>query len=136
MTIRYLEGILPSPRDVLALYRANGWSSAEKPDLLLAALAGSHHLVTAHAGDRLVGLANAISDGHLVVYYPHLIVHPDRQGQGIGRGLMARMRARYRDMHQHMLVAEGNAVGFYQRMGFERAGQTVAMWIYEGGDHG
>src|SRR5262245_19213054 len=32
---------------VLALYRANGWSSAKKPDLLHKALMASHSLVTA-----------------------------------------------------------------------------------------
>jgi hypothetical protein len=50
---------------VLVLYRALGWSSAEKPNALLAALAGSHLVVTAWHGDRLVGLGNAISDGAL-----------------------------------------------------------------------
>ncbi|MEB2401617.1 MAG: hypothetical protein OZ927_18935 [Alcaligenaceae bacterium] len=33
--------------EVLRLYRANEWSSAEKPQQLMAALRGSHALVTA-----------------------------------------------------------------------------------------
>ena len=41
---------------VVALYRANEWSSAEKPDLLHRALLGSHSLFTAWHGERLVGL--------------------------------------------------------------------------------
>ena len=48
---------------VLELYRANGWSSADKPEALMAALAGSHAVVTAWEGDRLLGLGNALSDG-------------------------------------------------------------------------
>jgi GNAT superfamily N-acetyltransferase len=32
-----------------------------------------------------VGLGNAISDGALVVYYPHMLVLPEYQGRGIGR---------------------------------------------------
>ena len=28
-----------------------------------------------------------------------------------------------------------DAVGFYEKVGFERAGKTVPMWIYEGNDH-
>ncbi|GAL03228.1 histone acetyltransferase HPA2 and related acetyltransferases [Photobacterium aphoticum] len=39
--------------------------------------------MTARLNGRLVGIGNAISDGHLVVYYPHMLVHPDVQGQGI-----------------------------------------------------
>ena len=37
--------------------------------------------------------------------------------------------------HQLMLVADGGAVDFYRRMGFERAGKTTPLWIYAGGDH-
>ena len=57
---------------IIELYQANKWSSAEKPDLLYKALMNSDSLITAWDGDRLVGLGNAISDGYLVVYYPHL----------------------------------------------------------------
>src|SRR5947199_3602993 len=123
------------PDEVIALYRANGWSSADKPRELLAALAGSHSLVTAWDGGHLVGLGNAISDGHLVVYYPHLLVHPEYQGRGIGTQLMRRLMARYHGFHQHMLVADGRALDFYQKCGFERAGKTEPMWIYAGHDH-
>lgn len=121
--------------EVVSLYRANGWSSAHKPKQLMAALTNSHSLVTARIGNRLVGLGNAISDGHLVVYYPHLLVHPEYQGQGIGRKMMEAMRARYADFHQQMLTADGNAIPFYESMGFERAGKTLPMWIYAGKEH-
>ena len=121
--------------EVIELYRANGWSSAEKPVELLAGLRGSHSLATARIGGRLVGLGNAISDGHLVVYFPHLLVHQDFQGRGVGRKLMAAMQERYRGFHQQMLTADGKAIGFYKRMGFTRAGKTEPMWIYAGNDH-
>ena len=73
--IRYRETREIPPEQVLALYRANGWSAASQPDALCRALRGSEALVSAWAGDVLVGLGNAISDGALVVYYPHLLVH-------------------------------------------------------------
>src|SRR3989442_11886454 len=53
--------------DIVALYRANGWSSAEKPKELLAALTDSHFVVTAWSRGHVIGIGNAISDGHLVV---------------------------------------------------------------------
>ena len=120
---------------VLALYRANGWSAAGKPDELMKGLANSHALHTAWDGDRLVGLGNAISDGHLVVYYSHLLVLPDYHRRGVGRELMRRLMAKYEGFHQHMLVADARAVDFYRELGFERAGQTESMWIYAGDDH-
>ena len=121
--------------EVIALYQSMNWSSAEKPDLLLAALNNSHSLVTARMDGCLIGLCNAISDGYLVVYYPHMIVHPDHQRQGIGRTMMEKMKQRYGDFHQQMIVADGGAVDFYQSLGYERAGKTVPLWVYDGHEH-
>jgi len=39
--------------EVLDLYRANGWSAAQKPVQLIAALKESHSLVTARVAGRL-----------------------------------------------------------------------------------
>jgi GNAT superfamily N-acetyltransferase len=121
--------------NVVALYSALHWSSAQKPLLLHRALLGSHSVATAWHGEKLVGLGNAISDGHLVVYYPHLAVHPDYQRRGIGRRLVQMLMARYEGFHQHALLADGRATEFYRKCGFQRAGQTEPMWIYDGDDH-
>ena len=121
--------------EVLEIYTANQWSSADKPEALMAALRNSHSLVTARSGGKLLGLGNAISDGFLVVYYPHMLVHPLHQGKGIGRQMMAALLAKYADFHQQMLTADGKAVAFYQSLGFARAGQTEPMWIYAGSEH-
>ena len=118
-----------------ALYTANNWSSAQKPALLKQALAHSHAVVSAWRGRQLVGLGNAISDGHLVVYYPHVLVHPDYQGRGIGTEIMRRLKEKYRGFHQHVLIADGRAIEFYRKCGFTRAGGTESMWIYAGTDH-
>ncbi len=121
--------------DILELYKANKWSAAEKPEELYKGLLNSHSLITAWDGKRLVGLGNAISDGHLVVYYPHLLVHPDYQNQGVGQLIVNKMQELYQGFHMQMLVADGRAIDFYKKMGFEKAGQTESMWIYKGGDH-
>lgn len=121
--------------EVLAIYRANEWSSAEKPEKLMAALRNSETLVTARKEGTLVGLSNAISDGHLVVYFPHVLVHPDYQGEGIGKKMMKVLMERYDGFHQKSLVSDFDAVAFYQRLGFTRSGTMVPMWIYDGDDH-
>ena len=113
-SIEYRESNDVPKEAVLHLYRAVNWSSANKPDQLHQALLHSHSLVTAWDGDRLVGLANAISDGFLVVYYPHVVVHPDYHRIGIGRKLMARLMRRYEGFHQHSVLADKNAVAFYE----------------------
>ena len=125
---------IPSEQ-IVHLYRANKWSSADKPAKLRKALQNSHALITAWDNDILVGLANAISDGHLVVYYPHMLVLPDYQGQGIGKILMEKLLAKYQGFHQHMITADADSIKFYQKCGFTRAGKTASMWIYAGDDH-
>ena len=121
--------------EVLCLYRANQWSSAEKPTQLMAALRGSHSLVTARVSGELVGLGNAISDGHLVVYFPHMLVLPRLHGKGVGRKMMQAFLEKYSGFHQLMLTADGGGVEFYKALGFERAGKTEPMWVYAGTEH-
>jgi GNAT superfamily N-acetyltransferase len=135
MNISVREDKQLDQEQILALYKMNQWSAADKPEQLMHALSNSHTLVTAWDGARLVGLGNAISDGHLVVYYPHLLVHPEYQGKGIGKMIIERLKTRYEGFHQQVLVADGKAVSFYEKCGFERAGETVSMWIYAGNDH-
>jgi len=121
--------------EVISLYEANGWSSAKVPEKLIPALLNSDTLITARIDNKLVGIGNAISDGHLVVYYPHMLVHPQFHGQGIGRKMMELMQRKYQSFHQQMLTADGDAVEFYKSLGFERAGRTEPMWVYSGDDH-
>jgi len=135
MAIRYRDDKKPSMEDLIALYRTVQWSSADKPKALHAGLAASHSLVTAWDDALLVGLGNAISDGHLVVYFPHLIVRPEYQGKGIGRELMGRLMKRYSGFHQQTLLADGRTVGFYKKLGFSRAGSTEPLWIFGGHEH-
>ena len=121
--------------EVIELYHSNEWSSANKPDQLIPALRNSHTLVTARFEGKLVGIGNAISDGHLVVYYPHMLVHPSCHGKGIGRKMMEAMQSVYSSFHQQMLTADGEAIEFYKALGFVRAGKTEPMWVYAGTEH-
>lgn len=119
---------------VVALYRSNKWSAGDKPQKLEKALQKVDTLITAWDGERLVGLGSALTDGYLVVYYPHLLVHPSYQGKGIGSSIMQRMQKYYAGFHQQILVAQIGAVSFYEKCGFEKADMTIPMWIYSGDD--
>ena len=135
MEITILETKEINIDDILVLYKANEWSSANKPNELYNALLNSETLITAWEGEKLVGLGNAISDGFLTVYYPHLLVLPEYQGKGIGKLIMDKMQEKYNHFHMQMLTADGRSVDFYKKNGFERAGKTEPMWIYQGNEH-
>ncbi len=134
--VRYRSTKSLPKAEVLNLYRSVQWSAARKPVQLVRALKRSHSVVTAWVEGSLVGLGNAVSDGSLVVYYPHLLVLPEFQRRGIGRQLMKRLMNRYRGFHQHILIAEEKAVSFYRKCGFKRAGKTTSMWVFKGREHG
>lgn len=121
--------------EVLAIYKANKWLSSEKPIQLLSALRDSHSLVTARISGKLVGIGNAISDGHLVVYYPHMLVDLKYQRKGIGKKMIEALQSKYSSFHQQMLTADGDVIEFYKAVGFVKAGKTQSMWIYLGNEH-
>ena len=127
MAIEIRETKNISQAAIIELYESVDWSSARKPDQLYRGLLNSHSLVTAWEGERLVGLGNALSDGFLVVYYAHLVIHSDYQGKGIGRMIVDRFKTKYGDFHQQILVADGGSIKFYGKCGFERAGHTEPM---------
>ena len=135
MKIRISESREIPIEKILELYKSNEWSSANKPEELFNGLINSHTLVSAWDEENLVGIGNAISDGYLVVYYPHLLVHSSCQGKGIGQMIMAKMQEKYENFHMQMLTADGKAIQFYEKIGFERAGKTEPMWIYKGNEH-
>lgn len=135
MTIEYSDRKDLPAEDVLALYRANHWSSADKPAKLLQGLQNCHTVVSAWDGPLLVGLASALSDGCLVAYYSHVLVLPARRRQGVGRQLVQQLLQRYAGFHQQVLIADQDAQEFFQSLGFERAGSTQAMWIFDGDEH-
>ena len=49
--------------------------------------------------------------------------------------MMGAMQEVYGDFHQQMITADGDAIGFYKKLGFSKAGHTESMWIYSGDDH-
>jgi GNAT superfamily N-acetyltransferase len=136
MDIRYNINIDLEREKGLHLYHSVECSAAKKPDRLLKALSNSDTVVTAWDEGLLIGLGNAITDGHLVVYYPHLVVLPTYQRRGVGSQIVKILFKKYASMHQHSIIADGNAVGFYEKCGFKKPNKCVALWIYDGNDHG
>jgi ribosomal protein S18 acetylase RimI-like enzyme len=102
-----------------------GWATRPRPDRIIAALRGADEVAFAWDGDRLVGLATAISDGALFAYLPLLEVLPDRRDEGIGTRLVRDLVGRFADRYGVDLCCDDDVVGFYERLGFARVNGMV-----------
>lgn len=125
MAITYHPMDDPSREEVLALYGAVGWSAYTKdPDRLASALSASLAVTAARDGGRLVGLARLVGDGLTIVYLQDILISPEYQRRGIGRDLLERAFAPYRDVRQKVLLTddEPSQRAFYEAMGFTEVG--------------
>lgn len=92
----------------------------------------SGHVFVAEIGGRIVGYGRFDDDtGEVEATY----VLPGAQGQGVGAALLAEAeaRARRRGLASMFVSASLNAVGFYQRAGFEP--QVTRAYVLSGGQH-
>ena len=104
-----------------------GWPDPPSPATHLEILKRSSHAVLAidDSTSRVIGFANAISDGILSSYIPLVEVLPGYQGKGIGRELVGRIRNELGGLYQIDVLCDEAVVLFYLRCGFRRA--TGAM---------
>lgn len=75
--------------------------------------------VTAWDGERLVGVARAVTDFCWCCYLSDLAVDSAYQRQGIGRVLVARVQAEAGDETNLLLLAAPEAAEYYPKIGFE-----------------
>lgn len=100
-----------------------GWPNPPTPAAHLRLLAGSHHVELVldrplAEGGRVIGYLTALSDGVSVAYLPHLEVLPEHQGQGLGKELVRRAVAHYRQMYMIDLCCDASLIPFYEPLGF------------------
>ncbi|MDR2505587.1 MAG: GNAT family N-acetyltransferase [Oscillospiraceae bacterium] len=107
--------------ELVALYRANGWSNyADHPDLLLKAYRNSLSSFTAWDADKLVGAVRAVGDGCSILYIQDLLVLPEYQRKGIGSMLLRAMDGAYPHVRQKVLLTDDleRTRKFYDKCGY------------------
>ena len=97
-----------------------GWPSHPTPTTHLQILRNSHAVALAVDTEegRVVGFANAVSDGVLSAYIPLLEVLPDWRGRGIGRGLIERLCSDLEHLYMIDLLCDPELESFYEPLGF------------------
>ena len=120
MTIEYREEKALPCDQLYTLFHAVGWAGEEIPAFMRAKFnqpfLQSDDVVSAWAGERLIGCARVLSDGVVRSILWDLAVLPEYQGMGVGRTLVEKCRARYPST-QWLLCTVPERIGFYEKMG-------------------
>ena len=82
-------------------------------------LANSNLLCTAWDGERLVGVARALTDYSYCCYLSDIAVDKAYQHNGIGRRLVDLVRERIGEQAMLLLLAAPEAAEYYPKIGFE-----------------
>ncbi len=113
---------LPDEKEVFGLFLTTGWNNDYRitPDEFMQALRSSWYFLSAYEGERLVGFGRMICDGVLHALILDLIVHPDRQGQGLGGAILNRLvdKCREHSIRDIQLFSVKGKSAFYRKMGF------------------
>ena len=120
MNITYSNKL--SVKDYCTLRKAVGWYDIPE-NIVRQALDKSDFIVSAVVDNSTVGMARLITDG-VQALIMDVIVHPDYQRKGIGKGLMANtmqyLKSTYGQMVVNLTTSDAN-VGFYEKLGFSNA---------------
>lgn len=117
----HLEGI--RPEQLQGFFE--GWPNPPRPETLHRLLAASYRISLAVEDGRVVGIAQAISDGVLTAFIPMLEVHATHRGRGIGSALIRHLLAQLGHLYAVDLSCDYNLVPFYERLDFRRANAMV-----------
>ena len=91
----------------------------EERDRLDLMLRHANLIVTARAGEKLVGVSRALSDFTFCTYLSDLAVHKDYQRKGIGRELIKQTKL-LAPQAKLILLSAPSAVGYYPAIGMTR----------------
>jgi ribosomal protein S18 acetylase RimI-like enzyme len=101
-----------------------------------AGLPNSVYSVVIQQAGQTVGMGRIVGDGALFLHIVDIAVHPDHQGRGLGKVVMAALMARIEaigpaEIHVS-LMADGEAHRLYAQFGFEPVAPRslgMAVWL-------
>ena len=121
MNITYRNNKDVKLEDVIRVFRNSGITRpTDQPKRIQDMIRYSDILLTAWLGDRMIGVARALTDWSFCCYLSDLAVDKDVQKSGIGRELIARVREEIGEGVSLILLAAPSAMEYYPKVGFEK----------------
>lgn len=100
----------------------------KSPEDLRTVYAASRYICFVSDGDVVVGAGRALADGRDCSYLCDIVVHPDYQSRGIGKGIVRWLVEQSRGHRKIILYAEPGKEGFYARFGFRMMQTAMALF--------
>jgi|SRR5690606_20166616 len=121
MYITYHIDRTPDTKDIVDVYRSSGIKRpVDDSDRIAKMYANSNLIVTAWAGNELVGIARSLTDFCYCCYLSDLAVRREYQKAGIGKKLIAITREITGDQVALILLSAPAAMDYYPKVGFDK----------------
>ncbi len=103
------------------------------PAELQIAFSNSRYKCFVFDNEKLIGVGRGLADGVDCSYLCDVAVHPDYQGQGLGRDIIKRLKELSAGHKKIILYASPGKEGFYKKLGFLR--MRTGMAIFQNQPH-
>jgi ribosomal protein S18 acetylase RimI-like enzyme len=103
----------------------------KSPDWLRTAFSNSRYKYFGREEGAIIAAGRAVADGVDCSYICDIAIHPDHQGRGLGKEMMARLVAASRGHRKIILYAVPGKEGFYRTFGFRRMRTAMAIFADE-----
>ena len=128
MVITYRTNAALEAHQLSELFKASGIKRpVEDLNRIKKMIDNSNLVVTAWDGDRLVGIARALSDYSYCCYLSDLAVDKEYQKQGIGHELVDEVRKLAGEESNLLLISAPEATEYYPKIGFDKCGNAFII---------
>ncbi len=123
---------LPTSAQFFELFETTDWNTKYEltKEELYSALKNSWYSISVFDKDDLIGFGRIICDGIVHALILDVIIHPDRQGKGIGKEIMEKLvsKCKKHKVRDIQLFSAKDKAGFYEKLGFKsRAEHSPGM---------
>jgi GNAT superfamily N-acetyltransferase len=121
MNIVYFDNIIPEAEVIIDLYISAGLRRPVKDIQRIKKMYEySNLIITAWDGEKLVGIARALTDFCYCCYLSDIAVRKEYQNQGIGKKMIECIRNKIGEETSLLLLAAPDAMEYYPKIGFEK----------------
>jgi ribosomal protein S18 acetylase RimI-like enzyme len=122
MVITYKVNTKIEPHQLSELFQSSGIRRpSEDLSRLKKMLDNANMIVSAWDGEKLVGIARALSDFSFCCYLSDLAVAKEYQNQGIGQELVTEVQKQIGDESNLVMMASQEVIEYAHKIGFEPA---------------